>query len=410
MRRWLLAVLLFIACPGCSRTPPPETARPYVLLVSLDGFRHDYADLYGAPNLKRFGDQGVHAKAMIPVYPSATFPSHYSIITGLYPEHHGIVNNAFFDPQRNGGYRYSDPATGGDGSWYGGTPLWVLAEQQGVRAASFYWPGSDVAIHGVRPNRFRPYDESVPNADRVRQVIEWFQLPEPVRPHLVTMYFSDVDTAGHLYGPSAPETEQAVANLDTVVGTLLQGLEATRLPINVFILSDHGMLEVQQSVSIGRASEFKDFVIAPQEGSQIMLYSADEKHNAEVAELLKARDTRFATYLRRETPPQLHYRDNWRIGDIVVMATSPVNLRIDGSGAVPAPERGNHGYDPHQFPEMRGIFYARGPDLKRGITLDAFENVNVYRLIARLLRLKPPAGLDGTDKLFSILKDQPAAK
>src|SRR6185503_16568284 len=125
---WLLAVLLFIVGPGCGSTPPSQSARPYILLVSLDGFRHDYVDLYGAPNLKHFGDQGVHAKAMIPPYPSATFPSHYSIITGLYPEHHGIVNNAFFDPQRNAGYRYSDRATGGDGSWYGGTPLWVLAE------------------------------------------------------------------------------------------------------------------------------------------------------------------------------------------------------------------------------------------------------------------------------------------
>jgi len=411
MRRWLLAVLLFLLCPACSRTPTSEAPLPYVLLVSLDGFRYDYTDLYGAPNLKRFGDQGVHAKGMIPAYPSSTFPNHYSIITGLYPEHHGIVNNVFFDPQRNAGYRYSEPATGGDGSWYGGTPLWVLAEQQGVRAASFYWPGSDVAIKGVRPSTFRPYDESIPNAERVRQVIEWFQLPEAQRPHLVTMYFSDVDTAGHRYGPAAPETEQAVAALDAIIGTLLRGLSETRLPIDVFILSDHGMLEVQESVSIGSAKEFGGFEIAPQDGSQIMLYSADQKRVTETVQLLRGRgDSRYAAYLRKETPERMHYRDNWRIGDIVVMATAPVNLRIDRPGVGPDKERGNHGYDPQLFPEMRGIFYASGPDLKRGITLEAFENVNVYPLIAHLLRLKPPKGLDGTDALLSILVSQPAAK
>jgi len=381
-----------------------------VLLVSLDGFRYDYAGLYGAPNLTRFGEQGVHAKGMIPAYPSSTFPNHYSIATGLYPEHHGIVNNLFFDPQRNAGYRYSDPATGGDGSWYGGTPLWVLAEQQGVHAAAFFWPGSDVAIHGVRPSKFRPYDESIPNADRVRQVIEWFQLPEPQRPHLVTLYFSDVDTAGHRYGPGSVETEHAVADLDVMIGTLLRGLETARLPINVFIISDHGMLEVRESVSIGKAAEFSGFEIAPEDGSQIMLYSADQKRVAETVQRLNGRDPRFAAYRRKETPEHLHYRDNWRIGDIVVMATAPVNLRIDRPGVGPDKERGNHGYDPEQFPEMRGIFYARGPDLKRGITLDGFENVNIYPLITHLLRLKPPKGLDGSDALFSILTDQPATK
>lgn len=405
MRRWLLAILLFAVCAGCSRTPPPQPALPYVVLVSLDGFRHDYVDLYGAPNLKRFGDEGVHAKGLIPAYPSSTFPNHYSMITGLYPEHHGIVNNIFFDPQRNAGFHYSDPATGGDGSWYGGTPLWMLAEQQGVRAASFYWPGSDVEIRGVRPSQFRPYDESIPNADRVQQVIDWLELPDPLRPHLITVYFSDVDTAGHRYGPSAPETERAVADLDTLIGGLLRRLAATELPIDVLILSDHGMLEVRQAVSIGNAADFNGFEIAPQNGSQIMLYSADQKRVNEIAERLKTRDARYSAYLRKQTPEHLHYRENWRIGDIVVIATAPVNLYVARPGVVPEQERGNHGYDPQQFPEMRGIFYARGPDLKPGVTLEAFENVNVYRLVARLLRLKPPAGLDGSDELLSILKE-----
>lgn len=408
MRRWFFAVVL-VAIGGCSQAPSP--ALPYVLLISLDGYRYDYTDLYGAPTLSRFAEQGVRAKALIPAYPSATFPNHYTIATGLYPEHHGIVNNVFFDPQRNLSYRYSEPTTGGDGAWYGGTPLWALAEQQGVHAATFFWPGSDVEIRGVRPSKYRPYDASIPNEERVRQVIDWFRLPEAERPHLVTMYLSDVDIAGHRFGPGSVETERAVADLDELIGTLLAGLDATALPINVFIVSDHGMLQVLQPINIGRVSEFAGFEIAPRSGSQIMLYSADQKLVANTAALLKARDPlRYAVHLRKETPERLHYRDNWRIGDIVVIATAPVILQISEPGVVPEQEQGEHGYDSAQFPEMRGIFYARGPDLKSGVTLEPFESVNIYPLIAQMLHLKPPPNLDGTDALFEILKAPPAAK
>lgn len=407
MHRWLLGAIFLFVC-GCSR-PPAEPPRPYVLLVSLDGFRYDYVDLYGAPNLKRLGAQGVRAKALIPVYPSSTFPNHYSIVTGLYPEHHGIVDNFFFDPQRNRRYQYSAPETGRNGSWYGGTPLWVLAEQQGVRTATFFWPASDSAIQGVRPSEYRVYDDSVPNAERVRQVLAWFAKPEQERPHFVTLYFSDADTAGHRYGPSAVETERAVAELDETIGSLLRGLESSGVPVNVFIVSDHGMLEAQATVSIGTAADFVGFEIAPDGGSQIMLYSADQARVRNLTARLRARDPRYTAYLREETPPSLHYRDNWRIGDIVVMAAAPVILTIDGLTAT-TPSRGAHGYDPRRFPQMQGVFYARGPDLKSGIVLEPFENVDIYPLIAHLLRLKPRDALDASEALLSILKNQPAAK
>jgi alkaline phosphatase D len=268
-----------------------------------------------------------------------------------------------------------------------------------------------VEIRGVRPSRYRPYDESIPNAERVRQVIDWFRLPEPERPHFVTAYFSDVDTAGHRFGPGSVETEQAVAEMDQLIGTLLTSLENTGLPINVFIVSDHGMLQVLRTVSIGPATEFTGFQIAPASGSQIMLYSADRKLVEKTVAVLKARDAlQYAVHQRLETPERMHYRDNWRIGDIVVIATAPVNLQIGEIIAVGEQEHGSHGYDPAQFPEMRGIFYARGPDLKSGVTLEPFESVNIYPLIAQLLRLKPPPNLDGTSALFEILKVPPAPK
>lgn len=302
--------LLLLAASALLRAQNP---RPHVLLISIDGFRYDYAAKHGAPNLIRLGQQGVRAEALIPQVPSKTFPNHLSIVTGLRPEHHGILDNEFFDPARNATYSYKQTAT--DGSWYKGTPLWVLAEHQGVRTAAFFWPGSDAEIQGVRPRDYRRYEEAIPNAERVRQVIDWFARPESVRPHFVTLYFSDVDSAGHRSGPDGAETKEAVQRIDALLGQLMEGLRATGPPVNVIVLSDHGMMK------------------AP-----------------------------------------------------------------DSNG-------GTHGPDPHQVPEMRGIFYAQGPDLKSGVTLPAFENIDVYPLIAKLLRLTPPGELDGkADTLSEILK------
>lgn len=398
----LLLVAAVLAAFGACRSEPE---RPYVVLVSIDGFRHDYAALHGAPNLDRIARQGVRAAALIPPYPSRTFPSHYAIATGMYPEHHGIVDNSFFDPRRRLRFRYSDKQTGGDGSWYGGTPLWVLAEQQGVRSATFFWPGADAEIKGKRPSAWFPYDESVPNQRRIDQVLEWLKAPEAERPHFITAYFSVVDQAGHRYGPEAPETRAAVAEVDTQIGRLLDGLASLDLPVYLFVVSDHGMLAVTEAVSLGKDADFAGFEIAPGAGSLLMLYSEDSGLVARTLERLnRAGGGRYRAYRREETPGYLHYNEGYRIGDIVVTATAPVVLYI---GAPPAPVAGEHGYDPYQFEPMRGIFYAQGPGLKQGLETYPFEGVNLYPLIAHLLRLELPPGVDGSlDVLRGILAAQ----
>jgi predicted AlkP superfamily pyrophosphatase or phosphodiesterase len=400
MPRLLLAAALLAALAGCGSEPE----RPYVVLVSIDGFRHDYAALHGAPNLQRIARQGVRAEALIPPYPSSTFPSHYSIATGMYPEHHGIVENSFFDPRRRGRFLYNDKQTGNDGSWYGGTPLWALAEQQGVRSATFFWPGTDTEIQGKRPSAWFPYDESAPNPRRVDQVLEWLQAPEAGRPHFITAYFSDVDKAGHRYGPEAPETRAAVAEVDAQIGRLLDGLSRINLPVYVLVVSDHGMLGVAETVSLGRAADFAGFEIAPRAGAQVMLYSENQDLIARTLERLNQRaGGRYRAYRREETPGYLHYNEGYRIGDIVVAATAPVILYIDPP---PADEAGEHGYDPYRVEQMRGIFYAQGPGLKRGLETYPFESVNVYPLIAHLLRLELPPGVDGSlDVLRGILNE-----
>jgi predicted AlkP superfamily pyrophosphatase or phosphodiesterase len=219
-----------------------QEQKHYVVLVSLDGFRYDYAKKYGATHLLALAKQGASAPdGMIPSYPSLTFPNHYTLVTGLYPEHHGIVANSFYDEQRKERYSYTDAKTNSDGTWYGGTPLWVLAEQQGMRSACFFWPGSEAAIQNVRPSYYLHFDNKFPDEQRIDQVIAWLKLPEDKRPHLITLYYSNVDHAGHEYGPGSPQVAEAVKQVDVLIGKLHASLDALHMPIDLIVLSDHGM-------------------------------------------------------------------------------------------------------------------------------------------------------------------------
>src|SRR5271167_3792636 len=204
---WPFALLACLSLAQAQQTSPvidtnhpqntqAQQAKHYVVLVSLDGFRYDYAKKYDAKNLLSFAKQGASAPdGMVPAYPSITFPNHYTLVTGLYPEHHGIVANSFYDPARKESYAYTDPKAATDGTWYGGTPLWVLAEKQGMRAASFFWPGSEAEIQGKRPSYYLTFDDKFPDEKRVDQIIAWLRLPPGQRPHFITLYYSNVDHA-----------------------------------------------------------------------------------------------------------------------------------------------------------------------------------------------------------------------
>ncbi len=258
LQRFLLALaaLLFTAVsPAQDVTPvihvqnPPnllaQQSKHYVVLVSLDGFRYDYAHEYGAPHLDEMARDGASTPTgMLPSYPSVTFPNHYTLVTGLRPEHHGIVAMEFYDPLRKESYAFNNNKENSDGTWYQGTPLWVLAEQQGMRSACFFWPGSEAAIDGVRPSFYLHFDESVGDEIRIDQVIAWLKLPPEQRPHFITLYYPNTDHAGHKYGPDAPETRDAVHQVDKMIGILREKLKATGLPVDLIVTADHGMVKV----------------------------------------------------------------------------------------------------------------------------------------------------------------------
>jgi predicted AlkP superfamily pyrophosphatase or phosphodiesterase len=393
-RRSAVGIALFLWLAPCWA----QQDKPYVLLISIDGFRYDYAARDHATNLLALAQSGVQARALIPSFPTSTFPNHYTIVTGLYPAHHGIVDNSFWDPELHAGFKSSDSTSSTDGRWWGGTPLWVLAEQQGMRAASFFWVGSDAEIQHTRPTYFYKYDGKVPNEQRTAQVVAWLKLPKPERPHFITLYFSDVDHEGHSFGPDAPQTRDAIRAIDTLLGKLFGDLRALKLPLDIFVVSDHGMATVTGDIDISTMADLKGVEVAPN-STDFKFYSNDPQKLDYIYSSLHGKDPRLEVYRAGEIPERLHYSGNLRIGDLVALAAAPVVLHLTPKPGQAQP-MGMHGYDVANMPEMRGIFYAAGPDLKAGLTIEEFQNIHIYPLIAHILGLKVPTGIDGQ---FSVL-------
>ncbi|HEV7349759.1 ectonucleotide pyrophosphatase/phosphodiesterase [Telluribacter sp.] len=383
-----------------------QQEKPYVILISADGFRHDFARKYQAKNLLRLSGQGVAATAMLPSFPSLTFPNHYTIVTGLYPAHHGLVNNTFFDVKRNERYAMGNKRAVADSSWYGGTPLWVLAEQQQMLSASFYWVASESAIQGKHPSYYYIYNEKIPIDTRIQTVKEWLQLTEEKRPHLITFYFPEVDHAAHTHGPDSPETGEAVQFIDESIGKLVATVDSLHLPVNFVFVSDHGMTEVdtKNTLSLPAAIDTSQFII-PSGDVMLHLYARDKRAVKPTYEALKKEARDYEVYLTEATPAHWHYNkkaDRYnRIGDILLVPRLPKVFNINGRKITP----GKHGFDP-TIPDMHATFYAWGPAFKEGITIETFENIHVYPLVAEILGLRyKKKSIDGKLKVLQpILK------
>ena len=396
----LLGVVTLTAAqsePSVNR--PEQRDKPYIVLVSLDGFRPDYLDRFQLPTMQRLMRRGTRARTMVPVFPSLTFPNHYSLVTGLFPDRHGIVANSFYDPARRQKYSM-DADTVRDGTWYGGEPIWVTAESQGMLAACFFWPGSEAAIAGVRPTYTRPYQGRTPNAARVNGVLEWLKLPPERRPHVVTVYFSEVDDASHA-GPLAHRRVQdAARSLDRTLGQLIDGIDALPIKDHVYVLvtSDHGMANTSRNQAISIESLVSlDGVIQTFVGPVTSLHVADGDvtRATTLRDRLNAKLKTGRAYLRAELPERYHYASNPRAGDVIVVMDEGWTLkRSYDVRTVVRPVWGTHGWDP-ELPSMRSIFLATGPTIRAGHRIEDVRNVDVYPLMTELLGLEMPAGVDG---------------
>lgn len=383
---------------------PAQQKKPYVILISADGFRYDYAEKYKAENLLRLSKQGVRAESMQPSFPSVTFPNHYTLVTGLYPSHHGLVGNSFYDPAKKDTYNMGAKEKVRDSSWYGGTPLWVLAEQQQMLSASLFWVGSEAAIKGIRPTYSYNYNEAISMDSRIQIVKNWLMLPEAQRPHLITFYLSEPDHAGHRYGSETAETESAVHMVDSVIFRLTKAVAATGLPVNFVFVSDHGMTTVDREHPLTMPAEInRDKFIIPSSGTMIDIHAKNEADIKPLFEQLKKEEKDYKVYLKSTVPAYLHYgaqddRMN-RIGDILVIPQWPKVFSGRKPGA------GYHGFDPTKVKDMHASFMAWGPRFKSGLKIPTFENVNVYPLVAELLHLEIREKIDGDKKVLeAILK------
>jgi alkaline phosphatase D len=385
----------------------------YVVLVSLDGFRWDYARHDGASHLLALGNKGAWApEGMLPSYPSLTFPNHFSIVTGLYPEHHGLVANSFYDETKKARYSISDSKAVSDGSWYSGVPLWSLGESQGMRTACLYWPGSEAEIAGHRPSWYAIFDQKAQASEGVEQAridnaVALLRLPADQRPHLITIYYSEPDHEGHEFGPDAPQTKAAALKMDGFVGRLKTALDSTKLPVDLVIVSDHGMVKVQDGwINLDQLADLSGFETV---GS--LLYGKTEEDRVRVYNQLKKASSQFVVYRRKDVPGGLDYNQNPREGDPIVIATGPYAIRAhappDGKPDTP-PSAGMHGFDPRKVPEMKASFFAVGPDIVAGATVAPFENVNLYPWIAHILGLKAPKTDGDLNVLAGTLRDRGA--
>jgi len=374
--------------------------KPYVLVISFDGFRWDYALRGITPNLDKIAQQGVKALTLQPSFPSKTFPNHYSIVTGLYPQNHGLIDNRFQNPFSGDVYRLGDTLAVRDDRWYHGESIWATARRQGIKTASFFWPGSETRLEYRHPTYFKRYDGSVSHEDRIKGVIDWLQLAEADRPQFILMYFSDTDDIGHKYGPESAEINEAVQLLDKRLGELMDQLQQINMlqRIHIIVISDHGMTVLDNQRVILLSDIFgkevpQFFISAP----MIQFHSNDPIEATFVYNRLKENERGYRAYYREEFPEYFHYAKNPFVGNVIAIADLGYSFFRDqktfermNSGY----RGGDHGYDNFAL-DMHGIFVAMGPEFRENYATGTILNIDLYPLICKLLGIIPNQMIDG---------------
>jgi len=396
-------IFIFVACD--SDRSPEQSTHQKVLLVSFDGFMNEYIDRNPTPNFDRMIATGTKAEHLIPVFPTKTFPNHYSQVTGLLVENHGIISNSFPDDSLGGRFSYGPPdGSPNDERWWGGEPIWITTELQGKTSATMFWPGSEASINGVQPTKWKPYDGSVGNTSRIDSVISWLDPLGEIDADLSTLYFSHVDSRGHSYGPNSVEVDRAVMNADSLLGYLWEKVDEAGLgdQLNVIVVSDHGMAELSEEKVIFLDDLIDLDSVEMIDWSPVAMLRPDEGMRDDIYQALKRNEENYRVYLKEELPAEYGFTDHYRIPDIIMIADVSYSISSRGffeDRGIPA---GMHGYD-HQAPEMATIFIASGPAFKSGDIVPAFSSLHLYELMAHLLDLEP-AENDG--ELLEILDNR----
>jgi predicted AlkP superfamily pyrophosphatase or phosphodiesterase len=383
-----------------------DVPRP-VILVGIDAFGWDFLGRADTPNLDAIVDRGVRAEWMVPTFPTKTFPNHYSIATGLHPDRHGIVANNMLDPDIAERFSLGNRHAVENGRWWQGEPIWVTVEMAGLRAAAFFWPGTEADIQGVRPTFWRSYVHETPNDERVDQVLEWMDLPAAERPWLVTTYFADVDDATHRHGVDAPETEAAIREVDRAMGRLVDGLAARDMldEVNVIVVSDHGMAPTSRArvIFLDDYVDMRDVEVI--DWSPVAAIRPDSGLGDRVVRQLTGAHPHLTVYRKSEIPERWRYRNHPRIQPILAVADEgwEITTREYFAARPTAFTGATHGYD-NALPSMRATFLAAGPSFRRGVVVAPFQNVHVYALLCRILGIEPAPNDGSLDSVAAMLR------
>ncbi len=370
---------------------------PYLILVSFDGFRWDYANKELTPNLNLIEENGVKALSLKPSFPSNTFPNHITIVTGLYPQNHSIISNNIYDKYSDEYYSIGDTSAVRNPKWYKGEMIWETARRQGLITASYFWPGSEMNLEFRRPNYYEKYDHNRDYFLRVNGVLDWLKLPYDKRPNFITLYFDMVDTYGHKYGPHSEETNKAVHFVDSVLGYLINGITQLNLKdsVNLIVVSDHGMTKTESENTINVEEIISNNKIKIfGKGSSMNLYGAKDELEEAYLKLVQNKKN-YNVYKRTEIPDYFNFKNNHLIGEVFILADvgwsliTNKDLKKDKEYSI-----GNHGFDNNHI-DMHGIFYATGPSFKKGYKVGTIENIHIYPLLCRLLNIIPNQSIDG---------------
>lgn len=404
MRLFLFLIIATVFLSGCTRfTGEKQTENPYLVVLSMDGFRWDYTDNAKTPNLDKFVASGTKVKRMIPSFPTKTFPNHYTLATGLYPDHHGIVLNSFYDPENERYYAIRDREAVTDGSFYGGEPIWVTAEKQGVKSASLFWVGSEAEIGGVRPSIWKKYQHNMPYEDRIDTVISWLEKPVDVRPHLIMWYFDEPDGIGHEAGPDSRETQQTVQYLDSLVGVFIHKLSQLEIAdeINFIVTSDHGMGNIYED-KVVMLNDYLDstWIREIQGGNPNWNILAEEGYDDEIEMALQGVEG-MSWWRSEDVPAGLNYGSNPRTLNFTLVADSSWSLFYDEKGSYFG---GTHGFD-NANPDMHTILMARGPAFRSdGFVNPVCRNVSLYPLMCEVLEIEPAKNHGNLKEVENLLK------
>lgn len=402
-RTFLILLLILVGISGYADD------KQNVILISLDGFRWDYPNRGLSPTLSMIQEEGASASSLEPVYPSKTFPNHLSLVTGMYPENHGILLNYFRNPHTREVYRLGDSVSVRTSKWYQGEAIWETAERQNVTAASYFWPGSELPDAHRRPTYRELYDHNRPYEKRVQGVINWLKLPEDKRPRFITLYFHETDSKGHRYGPNSAEVDTAITLVDGLIGMLIKELKAIGQfeKTNIIIVSDHGMTDVHTDRIVNIESILSGFKCEYTTAGTMLMIKPQPGQAADIYNVLKKNERHYKVSYKEDLPAYYHFANHPYILPIIVEAElgwSVVDNRAESRlTRFPGPG-GAHGYDNHIL-DMHGLFYAIGPAFKKGYRTGTVKTIDIYPLMCKILGIYPRQNIDGRlERISSVLK------